>query len=152
MLASLIIAVAKTNLPITIDDANLTSQILQLFPEIEEHYGPTIKTDLDIDVNSHNGDFLNFNQYSGIEIGKNQKLSIKILVRCSNATQEEETAVQFDFDIAATVNFTIDSKWKLYLKIPNVAATNVVISNDKVGMVRRRYDNLWTSVIRSQVN
>ena len=152
MLASLVIAVAKTNLPITINDANLTSQILQLFPEIEEHYGDTIKTDLDIDINSQNGDFLNFNQVSGIEIGKNTKLSVKLLVRCSNATLPEETAVQFVFDIAATANFTIDSKWKLYLKIPSVAITNVVISNDNVGMVRRRYDNLLTSVLRTQVN
>ena len=47
---------------------------------------------------------------------------------------------------------TVDSKWKLYLNIPHVEVSNVVISKDNVGMVHRRYDNLLTSVVRSEVN
>ena len=152
MIASLVLALAAENLPITVNNTNLTGQILQLFPEIEEYYGETIKTDLDISINSNSGDFLTLNQYAGIEIGKNQKLKVILLVRCSNATLHEETAVQFDFDFSAVANVTVDPRWKLYLNIPTVAVTNVVISKDKVGMIRRRYDNLLTSVVRSQVN
>ena len=75
-----------------------------------------------------------------------------LLVRCSNKTLPEETAVQFNFDLSAVANVTVDPRWKLYLNIPSIAVTNVVITNDKVGMIRRRYDNLLTSVVRSQVN
>jgi len=107
---------------------------------------------LDIDLISTSGNFLSLNQYAGIEIGKNQKLMVSLLVRCSNATIPEETAVQFDFEISAVANMTIDPHWKLYLHIPNVAITNVVISHDHVGMIRRKYDNLLTSVVRSQIN
>ena len=74
-----------------------------------------------------------------------------LLVRCSNATVPEETAVQFDFEFSAVANMTVDSHWKLRLNIPDVAITNVVLSHDKVGMIHRRYDNLLTSVARSQV-
>ncbi len=123
-----------------------------MFPEIEEYYGETIKTDLDINIDSVSGDFLTLNQYAGIEIGKNQKLKVMLLVRCSNKTLPEETAVQFNFDLSAVANVTVDPRWKLYLNIPSIAVTNVVITNDKVGMIRRRYDNLLTSVVRSQVN
>lgn len=73
-------------------------------------------------------------------------------VRCSNASLPEETAVQFDFELSLVVNMTIDPQWKLHLNIPTVAVTNVVITHDQVGMVRRRYDNLLTSVVRSQIN
>jgi hypothetical protein len=63
-----------------------------------------------------------------------------------------ETAVKFDFDLEATANITIDSRWKLYLNIPDIAITSVTISEDKVGMKARRYDNLLTSVAKSTVN
>ena len=107
---------------------------------------------MDININYNSGDFLTLNQYAGIEIGKNQKLRVMLLVRCSNATVPEETAVQFDFDLSAVANVTVDPRWKLYLNIPTIAVTNVLITKDKVGMIRRRYDNLLTSVLRSQVN
>ena len=77
---------------------------------------------------------------------------VSLLVRCSNATLPEETAVQFDFELSALANMTIDPHWKLYLNIPNIEVKNTVISHDHVGMYHRRYDSLLTSVIRSQVN
>jgi hypothetical protein len=63
-----------------------------------------------------------------------------------------ETAVKFDFGLEGVANITIDSRWKLYLNIPNIAITSVTISEDKVGMKARRYDNLLTSIARSTIN
>jgi hypothetical protein len=97
MISSLAIAMGQKYFPMTINDANATIQILQLFPEIKEHYGESIKADLDIDLTASSGDLLAFNQHAGIEIGKNQSLNVKLEIRCSNSTHEEETAVQFDF-------------------------------------------------------
>jgi len=120
MLSSLVTALSQEYLPLTIDDQNLTSQILQLFPEIEEYYGETIKTDLDVNLAANSGDYLTLNQYTGIEIGKNRKLYVSLLVRCSNATLPEETAVQFDFELSTIINTTINPQWKLFLNIPNI--------------------------------
>ncbi len=63
-----------------------------------------------------------------------------------------ETAVQFDFGLEAIANITINSQWNLFLNIPNIAISDVKISQDKVGMIARRYDNLLTSVARSTIN
>jgi len=111
MLGSLMMAISHEYLPYTVNRTNLTSQILQLFPEINDHYGKSIITDLDIDITSESGDFLTLDNTTGIEIGKNQKLKVKLEVRCSNSSQPEETAVQFDFELAAKVNTSINSQW-----------------------------------------
>lgn len=86
MFASLAIALGKDYFPMTVNDTNATGQILQLFPEIKHHYGETIVADLDIDISASSGDFLTFNNHSGIEIGKNKTLKVKLEVRCANAT------------------------------------------------------------------
>lgn len=63
-----------------------------------------------------------------------------------------ETAVQFNFGLEAIANISVNSRWLLYLNVPNIAITNVKISNDHVGMISRRYDHLLTSVAKSFVN
>ncbi len=70
MIASLLIALTQDHMPLDIYDTNTTNQILQLFPEIKEHYGDSIQTDLDINLSGDSGDVLRINQYAGIEIGK----------------------------------------------------------------------------------
>jgi hypothetical protein len=70
MIASLLIALTQDHMPLDIYDVNTTNQILQLFPEIQEHYGDSIQTDLDINLSGDSGDVLRVNQYTGIEIGK----------------------------------------------------------------------------------
>ena len=50
------------------------------------------------------------------------------------------------------INATVKPDWKLYLNIPNVLVSNVVISKDHVGMIDRNYNNLLTTVVRSIVD
>lgn len=154
MIASLLVPLLQEQMPLEIFDQNTTSQILQLFPEIQFHYGESIQTDLDINISGESGDVLRINQLSGIEIGKGaEKLQVSLIVKCKNDQMADfETAVKFDFDLEAIANITIDSRWKLYLNIPDIAITSVTISEDKVGMKARRYDNLLTSVAKSTVN
>lgn len=123
-----------------------------MFPEIEEYYGESIKTELFVNVDSPSSDFLSLNQLSGIELGKNQKLNAQLIVKCSNDTLPQEVAVQFDMEIMAVVNASVDPKWKLYLHVPTISLSNVVVSHDQVGMINRRYDNLLNSVARSFIN
>ena len=154
MISSLLIALVQDNMPLDITDANTTSQILMLFPEIQEHYGDSVQTELEIDITGQSGDVLQINQLTGMEIGKGaDKLATSLIVKCKNNEMKDfETAVKFDFGLEGIANITIDSKWKLYLNIPNIAITSVLISEDKVGMKARRYDNLLTSVARSAIN
>lgn len=123
-----------------------------MFPEIEEYYGESIKTDLYINVESPSAEFLTLNQYTGIEIGKNQPVKAQLIIKCANDTLPQEVAVQFDFHITAVVNASIDPTWKLYMRIPTFTLTNVVLSHDHVGMINRRYDNLLNSVAHSFIN
>lgn len=154
MVGSLLISLAKQYMPISIKDTNTTSEILQLFPEITEHYGDTIETDLEINFPEESGEVFRLSNLTGIEIGKeNKTLSAELIIKCKNANMSDyETAVQFDFGLEAIANVSIDSKWKLYLNIPNIAISNVKISNNRVGMISRHYDNLLTSIARSFVS
>ena len=141
-------------MPLDINDTSTTSQILQLFPEIQEHYGDSIEASLEINLTGESGDVIRLSNLTGIEVGKgNSKLSTELVVKCKNENMTDfETAVQFDFGLEAVANITVNSKWMLYFNMPNIAISNVKISKDKVGMISRRYDNLLTSVARSFVN
>ena len=72
MVASLLVSVAQSYLPLDINDANTTSQILQLFPEIQEHYGDSIETTLEINLSGESGDVIRLSNLTGIEIGKGE--------------------------------------------------------------------------------
>jgi hypothetical protein len=70
MVASLLISLAQQYMPLNINDTNTTSQILQLFPEIQEHYGDSIEATLEINLTEESGDVIRLNNLTGIEVGK----------------------------------------------------------------------------------
>ncbi len=70
MVASLLISLAQQFMPLNINDTNTTSQILQLFPEIQEHYGDSIEATLEINLTEESGDVIRLNNLTGIEVGK----------------------------------------------------------------------------------
>ena len=57
-------------MPLNINDTNTTSQILQLFPEIQEHYGDLIEAALEINLTGESGDVIHLSNLTGIEVGK----------------------------------------------------------------------------------
>jgi len=59
-------------MPLNINDTNTTSQILQLFPEIQEHYGDSIEAALEINLTGESGDVIRLNNLTGIEVGKGE--------------------------------------------------------------------------------
>jgi hypothetical protein len=61
-IASLLIGVMEEFMPYEIKDGNVTSEILQLFPEIGDYYGESITTDLLVNVYAPSGEFLSINQ------------------------------------------------------------------------------------------
>lgn len=124
-----------------------------MFPEIKYYYGESIQTKLYLDMSVTAGDFLSISKYSGIEIGKNDVALAQLQVFCKNSTLPDyEMAVQFDMDLEAIVNATVDSALKVYLNIPETSVYNVDLTHDKVGMIARHYDNLLSTVVRTAVN
>lgn len=58
MLASLMMVVEQEALPARLNDTNTTNQILQLFPEIQYHYGDSLEGEVYLDLSVKSGDFL----------------------------------------------------------------------------------------------
>jgi hypothetical protein len=152
MVASLFMAVEQEILPLKVNDTATAGLLLQLFPEIKNHYGADVETELFLDMSVQSGDFLTVSRYTGIEIGKNDIARAKLIVKCKNATVPQEVAVQFDMDLQTVLNVTVDPKWKFWLNVPTVQIQNVKLSLDHVGMISRRYDALMSTVVRSLVN
>lgn len=55
-------------------------------------------------------------------------------------------------DLSLVANVSVDPSWLLYLNIPSIQVSNVVLSHDHVGMISRRYDSLLTTVMKSFIN
>ena len=70
-------------LPMRVNDTETASQILQLFPEIQSHYGDSIETYLSIDL-SADEDFLSFRNQTGVEVGLSDRLHAQLQVFCKN--------------------------------------------------------------------
>lgn len=93
MLASLFFSVDEEIMPILINDTATTNQLLQLFPEIKEHYGPDLVAELLVILDTKSGDFLTLSKTNGIEIGKTENVILSLILSCSNATTTKELAV-----------------------------------------------------------
>ena len=123
MLSSLFFAVSKKLFPLSINDTATTAQLLQLFPEIKEHYGKDLVMELQVvfDTSCSNGDFLRLSKANGIEIGQAEDgdVTMQLIVVASNETTKREIAVQFQMALKAYVNFTLDNLF-IYLNIPQL--------------------------------
>jgi hypothetical protein len=58
MLASLMMVAEQEILPARLNDTNTTNQILQLFPEIQYHYGDSLVSEVYVDLTVQSGGFL----------------------------------------------------------------------------------------------
>ncbi|TNV80189.1 hypothetical protein FGO68_gene15348 [Halteria grandinella] len=153
MLASLMMVLEQEILPVRLNDTNTTNQILQLFPEIQYHYGESLVSEVYVDLTVQSGGFLTLSQASGMMIGKDEITTLHLQVYAKNSTMPaQEMAVQFDMDLLMVLNSTIQPDWKLYLNIPKLLIANTIVSHDNVGMVSRNYDSLMTAVLRSATN
>lgn len=147
--ASLFFALEQEILPARVNDTSL----LQLFPEIKLHYGPSIQEQIYIDLSVADGDFLTFSNVSGVEVGKKSPVTAHLQVFCKNAQMSVfELAVQFDMNLDLTVNTYVDSQWQLHLNLPQAEISGVQISHDRIGMFDRDYDYLLSAVLESAVN
>jgi hypothetical protein len=69
-LGSLFFAVSEALFPLKVNNTNVTSQFLQFFFEIKNHYGHNMTAELEITVIADNGEFISINKSAGFEIGK----------------------------------------------------------------------------------
>ena len=141
MLGSMFFAVCEGLFPMKLNNTNVTSQLLNTFYEIKDHYGAAMTAELEFNVLSNDGNFISINKSAGFEVGKQSKAQLQLMVYASNETVKNELAVQFLMDLQAVANLTEDNYY-IYLNIPEVAFQNVTIEKDNVGMYPRDYDSL----------
>lgn len=144
-LASLFFAVEEAMFPKKLNDTTTIDALLTAFFEIKNYYGESIKADLEFTILSDNDKFISLNASQGIEIGKNGKATLQLVMYCSNSSTPRELAVQFSMDLTAVLNVTEDNYY-VYVNIPSVVISNVQILNDKIGMFDRDYDKLLNVV------
>lgn len=152
MVSSLFQALDQEFMPLRIDDQNTTKMILQLFPEIQYYYGDNMQVSLFVNLTAENTNFISMSKNSGIDLGKNGKVTANLQIFASNETTPQTLAAEFTMDLQATANVTVDPKWNLYLNIPFAQIANTVLTVNNCGMIARRYDALLSSVLRSTIN
>ena len=133
-----------------LNNTNITSQIMSLFPEIKEYYGPDVVLDLEVDINAESPKFFTIDPSLGYQVGHDDKATVKLLLKCSNVTTPQELAVEFDMTVQATVNFTFDSFF-LNLNIPELVIGGVTIAHDKIGMYDRDYNTFISMLVQTEV-
>jgi len=113
--------------PYVLDDQNITSQLLQAFPEISKHYGKAVKVMLGLSIMPNNTQApVAFDQKKGLVIGNQDTIMTKIDLICSNETVKNETGVNFVMNLEAIVNLTM----KDLIFFPHVDEINV--NNTKI--------------------
>jgi hypothetical protein len=137
-------------MPIKLDDPEVSSQLLALFPEIAMYYGSDVTLTLEAQVNANSGKFLTINKDRGIEIGKGDLTTISLMVHCSNSEVEEEFCVQFDMKVEALVNATMDNFYT-YLKIVEAKVWDTRVTHDTIGMFDRNYDEFLSVIVDTAV-
>ena len=89
-------------------DANIKAQLLQIFYELGQYYGPEeVDFYLDLSFDKTSGEPVQFDTEKGIEIGKmaDGGLKTNLVISCTNSTTTTpEKAVEMNFELAANIN------------------------------------------------
>jgi len=124
--------------PISINDPDLSSQLLQLLPELTEKLGN------------------DFNLSILIQLGGKHPVQISDEFQIQGAIADIQflTNGTFAFELQLTLNATLDLTLKNYTIYPLIRGAEVVeakIVKDTVGIFKRNYAAVFTSVLESQV-
>jgi hypothetical protein len=141
MIGSLFFGLASEFFPLLVNSTSVTGAVTSMFGEIKDYYGDQLVTDLELTVYAADGNFITLNRTAGIEIGKKSPAGLKMMIFCANATTPRELAVEFDMDLKAVVNVSLDNYF-INLHVPEVEVVNVQKVQDKVGMFKRDYQML----------
>jgi hypothetical protein len=141
MLGSLFYGIVEEVMPYEVNDTAGASTFKKLFHEIETYYGDAVVLDLELVLGSKTGDFLTLDKTRGMVIGERENATIMMMVYAANATTKQELAIQFEMDLDMVVNASMSNLY-VYLNVPSIKVQNVKITQDKVGLYDRNYDDL----------
>lgn len=109
-----------------------------MITEIPETYGNDAIVDLEIVVKAADGHFLTINKERGIEIGKNERATLEVYIYCQNQQVPRELGVKLSMDLQAVINATVEDYF-FYLSITEGNVDKAVITDDKIGLSRRKF-------------
>ena len=133
-------------------DPDLQAQLMQIFYELEDHYGKDLKMTLDVSFVKKDGEAIKFNTATGVEIGNIPEggLNTNLAILCSNATTTTpEVAMELNLDVKANVNASFES-FVIYGAINDVAVSNTKVVADNIGLDYHAYDALFTSIVKGK--
>ncbi len=136
MLASLFLALDDKFLPFKYSNANMTKALNAIFTEIPNTYGADVIEDFEAYLIAEDGSFLTLNTTTGIEIGRYNQPKLRLQIFCQNATTERELAVEFDMNLEAVLNVTLDNYF-VFVHINDAKASKISIVEDKVNLRKR---------------
>lgn len=149
MLGSLFFGIGEEIMPYEVNDTAGASMFKQLFHEIVTYYGKEVELDLEINLQTKNGDFLSIDKTRGFVLGEKQPATISLMVYADNSTTKRDLALQFDMNLNMVLNMSMSNLY-VYVNIPTFAISNVVVVKDKVGLFARDYNSLL-NIIMNQI-
>jgi len=134
--------------PYHLVDKSISSQLMQVFPEVVKYYGKNVQIGLDVALAARgNKSPVQMNMKDGIVLGNLDDSVTTIGLVCSNETTTNETAVTIEMHLQAKVNFTM--KNVIFYPFPsNITVFGANATNDKIGMYSHDYTTLFQSIFQ----
>ena len=149
MLSSLFQAVGDQIFPISTNNADAMSLVLQGFPEIQAFYGQDIQAHLEVVMQNNGGKSINFDDKNGVIFGSQKAgetiTTLKIVV--SNSSVVNDTAVTFAMNLEADMNLTMKD-FVFWPKFNEIFVANTKILDQKIGLGGdHHYNIMFTSIL-----
>ena len=149
MFSSLFQAVGDQIFPISTNNADAMSLVLQGFPEIQAFYGQDIQAHLEVVMQNNGGKSINFDDKNGVIFGSQKAgetiTTLKIVV--SNSSVVNDTAVTFAMNLEADMNLTMKD-FVFWPKFNEIFVANTKIIDQKIGLGGdHHYNIMFTSIL-----
>ena len=151
MVNSVIDIVSDSMFPMKLENADISTQVKQIFPEIAKKYGADAELSFNVNLETNNGKSITFDTHKGVVLGDNTPLTLSLDVLCSNAETNNDVALQFTMNLEGHFNMSIFN-FILFPMINQVEILNSALVTDNIGMYAHNYNALFTGVLHNQAN
>jgi len=94
--------------PVAVSNSDISAQMAQVFREITVYYGADVQIALEVSMDTADPKSIGFSTVDGITFGANTPIVSTIKMICSNATTHNETAAEFQTNLVAKLNLTME--------------------------------------------
>jgi hypothetical protein len=151
MVDSLFQDVGDKVFPISVDQDDISAQMLQVFREIQMMYGADAHIALEVSMDTGMGKPINFDTKNGVMVGSQSDITSTIKLLVTNSTVKADLAAAFELNLEAHANVTV-ADFVVYPNVKQIYAANTKVVTDNVGLMAHNYNVLFTSVLENFAN